>query len=279
MPEPFLAAAVQMNSGPEPEANLAAAERWIVEAQARGARLVVLPEMFLAITSPPALVALAKPWFPRVEAALGELARRLQIVLVAGSLCEPAGTPDRIFNTSLVFDPSGRRIASYRKVHLFDVDLPGRVTYRESAYVEPGQQLSVVETPLGNLGQAICYDLRFPELFRHLLGWNAELLVVPSAFAEGTGRDHWEVLLRARAIENQVYLIAANQYGTHASGPATFGRSAIIDPWGTVLACAADGEGLAIAEIDRARLTSIRERLPATHHRRDIEHWPRERSV
>ncbi|MBX7164919.1 MAG: carbon-nitrogen hydrolase family protein [Pirellulales bacterium] len=266
--ERLLAAAVQMNSQADPAANLAVAEALAGEAQRRGAQLVVLPEMFLALAPAAEMVAIAGEWFDRAAARLAALARRLQIVLVAGSIGEPSDVPGKIFNTSLVFDAQGERVASYRKLHLFDVDVPGRVCYRESDYVSPGDRLSVTETPLGKLGQSICYDLRFPELFRALVDRGAELLTVPSAFAEGTGRDHWEVLLRARALENQLFVIAANQHGSHPAGPATFGRSAIVDPWGTVLACAGDGVGLAIAEIDLARQASIRERLPALRHRR-----------
>lgn len=159
-------------------------------------------------------------------------------------------------------------LARYRKIHLFDIDLPGRISFQESRWFEPGQAVVTADSPQGRLGMAICYDLRFPELFRRLTEAGAELLLVPSAFTLPTGRDHWDVLLRARAIENQTHVVAPNQFGPHTPHLTTYGRSAIIDPWGTCLAIAPDGEGLIMAAIDRQRQQEIRQHLPALAHRR-----------
>jgi deaminated glutathione amidase len=235
---------------------------------ARGAQLVALPEMFNCYGRPEAMLAAAELIPGPTSERMSALAARLHITLVAGSMPEQSDRADRVYNTSLLFGPDGSLLASYRKVHLFDVDLPERVSVRESSWSLPGDSFSVAATPCGRLGQAICYDLRFPELFRELAARDMEILVVPSAFTLATGRDHWELLVRARALENQVFVVAPNQFGTHAPGLMSYGRSLIVDPWGTPLATAADGEGLAVAEIDLARLADIRRQLPALSHRR-----------
>ena len=263
-------AAVQMNSGQHAEANLAAALAGIDQAAARGAALVVLPELFTCLGRPEAIVAAAQTVPGPTTDALSGAAARCGLTLVAGSLPERSEVPGRVWNTSLVFDAQGTIRARYRKLHRFDVDLPGRVTYRESNWVAAGDEVVVVETPLGRLGLAICYDLRFPELFRQHAAAGAEWLVVPSAFAEATGRDHWEVLLRARAIENQAFVIAANQCGTHGGALTTHGHSAIVDPWGRVLAMAADRPEVITAVVDRAQLAEVRRQLPALAHRRPL---------
>lgn len=275
MPDRFLAAVVQMSSGPRPEVNLAAAEELVAAAAARGAALVILPEMFLQIDEPAAMVAVAGEWAPRARAALSKLSERCRVTLVGGSLFEPSEAAGKAFNTTVVFGPDGVELARYRKIHLFDVDVPGRVSYCESSHVAAGESIVAVDTTCGRLGLSICYDLRFPELYRRLASDEAELIAVPSAFAEGTGRDHWEVLLRARAIENQSYVLAANQCGQHAKTLTTYGHSMVIDPWGTILAIAAEGPGIALAEIDRARLADVRRGLPALRHRRGVESWPK----
>ncbi len=265
----YLAAAVQMTSGEDTAANLQTATGLIEQAAAAGASLVALPEMFACLGRFEAMVASAEevPGGPTSE-ALCQLARRLKITLVAGSIAEKSSREGKIHNTSLLIGPDGAVLARYRKMHLFDVDLPGQVSMIESRWMIPGDETAVTPTPLGCIAQAICYDLRFPELFRQLADRGAEVICVPSAFTLPTGRDHWEILLRARAIENQAFVVAPNQFGRHTAQLTTYGRSMIVDPWGTPLAIAADGVGLAIAEIDLARMAEIRERLPALRHRR-----------
>jgi predicted amidohydrolase len=184
-------------------------------------------------------------------------------VLCAGSWLEQSPTPGRAFNTSCVFGPDGALLARYRKIHLFDVEMPGQVEVRESATRAPGTDVVVAATPLGTLGLSVCYDLRFPELYRRLVQHGAELLLVPSAFTFPTGAAHWEVLLRARAIENQCWVLAANQTGRSPHGFADYGNSMVVDPWGVVVARAGDGERVVVAEIDRERLRRIRRELPS----------------
>lgn len=268
MNERYLAAAVQLNSRDDRAANLAAAEHWIETAAQQGAQLVALPEMFTCFGSPAAILSAAELIPGPTSARLSALAARLRITLVAGSFPEQSERADRIYNTSLLFGPDGALLSTYRKVHLFDVDLPGRVTVRESDWCLPGEALSVTATPCGRVGVAICYDLRFPELFRALASSDMDVLVLPAAFTQTTGRDHWELLVRARAVENQVFVVAPNQCGANGAGQVSFGHSMIVDPWGTPLATAADGAGLALAEIDFVRMADIRRQLPALTHRR-----------
>lgn len=263
----YLAAAVQMTAGANKPANRARAEALVERAVRRGAELVVLPELFDCLHEPETMVAQAEDADGLTARAMQALAARLRITLVAGSFTRRLAD-GRAANTSLVFGPEGDRLASYDKMHLFDVEIPGQVACRESAFIVPGEQIAVTDTPHGRLGQAICYDLRFPELFRAMSARGAEVLAVPAAFVLATGRDHWEVLLRARAIENQAFVVAANQIGQHTPKLRTYGRSMIVDPWGTVLAVAPDSEGLALAEIDLDRLRQIRHTLPALRHRR-----------
>lgn len=267
-----LAAAVQMTSTADKKANLDQAAHWIEVAVKQGARLVVLPELFNCLTSREPMLANAEPVPGPTSDMAMSWAKRWGITLVAGSILERAGD-GKGFNTSLVFDPEGNLITVYRKLHLFDVDLPGEVTFKESSFVEPGNRIEVAETACGRIGMSICYDLRFPELYRRLADQGADIITVPSAFALATGRDHWEVLLRARAIENQAFVVAANQYGRHSEELVTYGRSMIIDPWGIPLAVAADGPGVTMAAIDLQRSESIRKRLPALTHRRHLERW------
>jgi predicted amidohydrolase len=259
-----------MTSGEDKEANLEAATRLVERAAKAGATLIALPELFNCLGRMKVVTEQAEQIPGPTSEAMSALASRLQVTLVAGSICERSAGHDKPFNTSLVFSPDGREIGRYRKVHLFDIDLPGRVTYQESSWLSAGEELSAVNTPMGCLGQAICYDLRFPELFRALADEQMQILVLPAAFTLPTGRDHWEVLLRARAIENQVFVIAPNQCGQHSSELQTYGRSMIVDPWGTTMATAPDGEGFVTAEIDLQRMSEIRTRLPALKHRR----WP-----
>jgi predicted amidohydrolase len=264
----YVAAAVQMSSGADKAANLARALALIREAAARGARLVVLPEVFAWRGPRAEEAAAAEPVPGPTTAALGALAGELGIVLCAGSLLETVAGEPRPYNTSCVFDPRGALVARYRKLHLFDVELPGRVSVRESATRAPGTEVVTVPTALGTLGLSICYDLRFPELYRALVRAGAEILLVPSAFTFPTGAAHWEVLCRARAVENQCYVIAPDQTGTSPHGFADYGDSLIADPWGRVLARAGDGDGVVTAEIDRASLARIRRELPCLTHAR-----------
>ena len=262
------AAAVQMTSGEDKERNLETAERLVREAAERGAWLVALPELFNCLGRKEPVIRAAEPVPGPTSGRMSDLARRLRITLLAGSLCERAEGRDRVYNTSLLFDESGTLLARYRKIHLFDVDLPGRVSYRESSWMAPGRDVVSADTGHGRLGLSICYDLRFPELYRQLVRRGCRILMVPSAFSLPTGRDHWEVLLRSRAIENQAYVIAPNQCGQHTPGFATCGRSTIIDPWGVTLAVAPDGEGVVLARLDARRQETIRRELPALSHRR-----------
>ncbi|MDX1748414.1 MAG: carbon-nitrogen hydrolase family protein, partial [Halobacteriales archaeon] len=199
-----------------------------------------------------------------------DLAREHSIHLLLGSFNERSPWEDRCFNTSVLFGPDGSRLGVYRKIHLFDVELPPDVFFRESETVVPGEEIVVVGTVLGRLGLSICYDLRFSELYRELEGEGAELLTVPSAFTLTTGKDHWEPLLRARAIENQSYVVAPAQWGRHDDEGLrhSWGHSMIVDPWGHVVALCSEGPGIAVAEIDRDRISEIRRRLPSLEHRR-----------
>jgi deaminated glutathione amidase len=272
------AAAIQMNSTGDRPRNRASAERLVRAAAADGAVLVVLPEKWNVLGTPEQLAAGAEPLDGPTIAWTRELARELRIDLIAGSIVERrAGDQQHAkhFNTSVHVGPDGEVCAVYRKLHLFDVEVAGTV-YRESDGEDPGEE--VVTTTLADgseLGMAICYDLRFPELFRILALRGARTIALPSAFTLATTRDHWEVLLRARAIEDQCFVVAANQIGEHAPGKASGGRSMIVDPWGIVLATAADEEGYAIAELAFERQDAIRARLPALAHRRPHAYvWP-----
>ncbi|HUO05189.1 MAG TPA: carbon-nitrogen hydrolase family protein [Candidatus Binataceae bacterium] len=269
----FLAAAIQMAAGADKAANLDRASRLIRDAAARGAALIALPEMFNWRGKRAEENAAAESLDGESLAAMAAIARELKIHLVAGSITEhgPADT-GRNYNTSALFAPDGSRVATYRKIHLFDVDLPGRVTVRESAAKIPGIEVVCADTGLCPIGLTICYDLRFPELFRRLAFAGAKIITIPSAFTFPTGEAHWETLVRARAIENQVYVIAPAQFGPNVHGYSDYGNSMIVDPWGRVLARAADVEGAAIAPIDLGYLERVRRELPAlTHVRLDRE--------
>ena len=264
--ERFFAAVVQMTSGPHRDENLSRAAAHVRDAAARGARLVVLPEVFAwrGARADEAAHAETIPG-PSTE-AMAAVARETGAWVVAGSILERAPDDGRNFNTSCVVTPGGEIAARYRKVHLFDVDLAGRVSVRESDTRAPGDAVMTVPTELGTIGLSICYDLRFPELYRQLVRAGAELLVLPAAFTFVTGAAHWETLCRARAIENQCWLLAANQTGMSPHGFADYGHSMIVDPWGTIVARTGDGEGVALAEIDRGYLARVRRELPCLEH-------------
>jgi len=266
--EPYVAAAVQMSSGPDRSVNLAGATELVREAAERGARLVVLPEVYAWRGPRPQESENAERIPGPTTATLGALARELGIHLCAGSLLESVPGEARPFNTSCLFAPNGELIGRYRKLHLFDVDIPGRVSVRESETRAPGREVVTVPTEVGTLGLSVCYDLRFPELYRRLARGGAEILLVPSAFTFPTGAAHWEVLCRARAIENQCYVIAADQTGTSPNGVPDYGDSCIIDPWGRVLARAGDGDGIVTATIDLGYLARVRRDMPCLAHAR-----------
>jgi nitrilase len=283
-------AAVQMNTGADVAANLKEAERLLVDAQRRGAKVAVLPEnfAFMGEKEPDKLAVAESDGRGPIQAFLGATAKRLKLWIVGGTL--PLKAPDReapgasagdnkIFSTTpvndrvlaacLVFDASGTRVARYDKMHLFDVEVPGAGRYRESAtFLHGAETVAVVESPAGKIGLSVCYDLRFPELYRRLTAAGAEILAVPSAFTARTGEAHWEVLLRARAIENQCYVVAPGQNGVHPGNRRTWGHSCIIDPWGTVLALQEAGEGVAVADAPLEALRELRKTFPVLSHRR-----------
>ncbi len=268
------AAAVQLNSTADKDRNLEAAEHH-VRAAAAGARLVVLPEKWSLIGDSETLLRLAEPiGGPAVSAARG-WAAELGIHLLAGSVAERVPGEEKLFNTSLLIDPAGEIAAAYRKIHMFDVDVGG-VAYRESAHELPGDE--IVLAPVGEelvLGLTVCYDLRFPELYRLLAVAGARVLTVPSAFTAVTGRAHWEVLLRARAIENQAFVLAAGQVGPAPPKYESWGHSMVVGPWGDVLAEAGPGEGFVAADIDLEEQDRIRAEFPSFANRRPRTYgWP-----
>jgi len=274
------AAAVQLNATPDLDRNLERADRHTRAAAADGAQLVVLPEKWSALGRGEALIAGAQPLDGPAITWARAVARELGIDLVAGSISERVDGDERLRNTSVHVGPDGEIRATYRKVHLFDVVVEGTV-YRESEHEQHGDELVVSATAGGvELGLSICYDLRFPELYRILAVGGARIFSVPAAFTVPTTRDHWEVLLRARAIEDQAFVVAANQIGEHEAGLRSGGRSMIVDPWGLVLALAPDREGHIVADLDLEAQTRIRRELPALANRRPSAYrWPIEVST
>lgn len=261
-----LAAVVQMTSTADVERNLSVAEDLVEQAAARGATFVALPENFAFLRSEgqpvPEPQAVDGPWVSR----MAELARGFELTLLLGSIPERVEGDRRIRNTTVLLGPDGATLALYRKIHLFDIDLPGMEHLKESKAVQPGTEVVVAETALGPLGLSISYDLRFPELYRDLVRRGARTLCIPSAFTERTGKDHWDVLVRARAIENLAWVVAPAQVGEHGGGRASHGHAMIVDPWGVVVAQAQGGEGVAIAELDFERQVRLRRELPALSH-------------
>lgn len=264
----YLAAAIQMTSLPDLEKNLVQAEELIDLAVRQGAELVSLPENFSFLGEEPKKIASAYAIAKDSEKFLKTMAQRFQVTILGGGFPVPLDT-GKVYNTALLIDPSGQELARYQKVHLFDVNLPDGNTYRESSTVMAGTSLPQVypSKELGNLGLSVCYDVRFPELYRHLAHKGADILFVPAAFTAYTGKDHWQVLLQARAIENTCYVIAPAQTGQHYALRQSHGHAMIIDPWGVILADAGDEPGVAIAEINPARLEQIRRQMPSLQHR------------
>ncbi|MCA9574525.1 MAG: carbon-nitrogen hydrolase family protein [Polyangiales bacterium] len=269
-PRPSRVGVVQINSRDDVDANLDAVTRTVTEASQQGAELILVPECFAYLGPELGKLEVAEelggdgPIFTRCAALARELGRHV----VYGGFWEKGRTPSHVFNTCVHIGPDGSVRAAYRKVHLFDVDLEDGTRVMESDTIEAGDELVVTDAPFGKLGLSICYDLRFPELYRELVDLGAVALAVPAAFTLTTGKDHWHVLLRARAIEQQCYVLAAAQTGTHFGRRASYGHAMVIDPWGTVLAQCGEGEGAAVATIRPELVTSIRTQLPSLRHRR-----------
>lgn len=266
----FLAAAVQLNCTSNEEANWDSARSLIERAAGYGARFVATPENTNYLGPHDEKVRRAEPLDGPTCQRFADLARRLGIHLLLGSFNEKSDEPQRCYNTSVFFGPDGGILGTYRKLHLFDVDVPGGVRFAESDTCKPGSEIAVVDIPLGRIGLSICYDLRFPELYRRMVDQGAQILMIPSAFTLATGKDHWEPLMRARAIECQCYVIAPAQHGEHddAGLKASWGHAMIVDPWGLPMATASDGPGLALAEIDLERVEKVRRAIPVARHRR-----------
>jgi len=259
-------AGIQMASGPNVSANLSEAERLIEIAVSQGAKLVSLPEYFaiMGLKDTDKVAAREKEGSGPIQRFLSKMAKKHQIWLIGGSVPMEASTPDKVRNACLVFDPTGKLAARYDKIHLFGLNL-GSEHYHEETTIEPGDKIVVLDTPLGKIGLSICYDLRFPELYRAM--GEVDLIVVPAAFTDTTGKAHWETLIRARAIENLCYVLAPAQGGYHISGRETHGNSMIVDPWGVVLDRLPRGSGVVIAGFNPAYQASLRKSLPALKHR------------
>jgi predicted amidohydrolase len=269
-PMKFLAAAIQILASPDKEANLKEAEVWVREAASRGAKVVALPEVFNWRGDQKEERKNAETIPGPTANLMARLARELGIYLLAGSFLEEIPASSKAYNTSLFFDPKGNLLGRYRKIHLFDVDIERGVSAMESETREAGREIVVVDTEYCRMGLTICYDLRFPELYRDLVAKGAEMIFVPSAFTALTGEAHWEPLLRARAIENQAYVVAPDQMGKNPKSFATYGNSMIVDPWGRVLARASDFPCIIFAEIDLNYLAKVRAELPSLSHRKIV---------
>jgi predicted amidohydrolase len=268
------AAAIQLNSNPEKDRNLAIAASLVRDAAADRARLIVLPEKFNVLGSPDDLRAGAEPVPGPTTEWAGALCRELDVWLVVGSIVERVEGDEKLRNTSVLVGPDGSIHATYRKIHLFDVEVGG-IVYRESDAEAPGAEVVVADVDGVELGMAVCYDLRFPELFRIMAVRGARVVSLPAAFTVPTGRAHWEILVRARAIENQVFVIAAGQIGRHPPDHESYGHSMIVDPWGEVLAQAPDEVGFVAADLDLDAQREVRQKLPALANRQPHAYvWP-----
>ncbi len=276
----FDVAVLQMNSGEDKARNVETALRLIDNAAATGARLVVLPEIWTYLGNEEGNRANAERIPGPVTDALAAKAKQHGIYLHGGTMLEKRDGEPKLFNTTVVFDPSGELVAQYSKIHMFDVVLDGVASYKESNTVQRGEEIVTFDMDGTTVGLAICYDLRFPELFRILTLRGADVIVLPAAFTMTTGKDHWEVLIRARAIENQVYMVSCGQYGPDSSGKWCYGRSLIADPWGTVVATAPDREFVLRATVDLDYLQKVRRQVPSVQNRQaDLYRWPDEALV
>jgi deaminated glutathione amidase len=266
----YRVAAIQMTSGSNVTANLHQAARLINDAANMGAKLVILPEYFALMAMHPSdNIKIREPYGNGpIQDFLKEQAKRFGLWLVGGTLPLETNDPHKIRATCLVFDDTGQEKARYDKMHLFDVNVPSEDNYCESEIIEAGNEVIVVDTPYGRLGIAVCYDLRFPELFRCLLNKGVDLFAIPAAFTATTGKAHWEVLIRARAVENLCYIIAANQGGYHVNGRETHGNSMIVEPWGGVLTRLNRGAGVICADIDLEKQSHLRNHFPSHKHRK-----------
>jgi deaminated glutathione amidase len=265
----YLAAAIQMTSVPDLRKNLAQAEELIDLAVRQGAELVGLPENFSFMGEEKDKLAQASAIATETETFLKTIAQRYQVTILGGGFPVPVDSTGKVYNTALLIDPTGKELTCYRKAHLFDVNVPDGNTYQESSTVMAGTELPPVyiSEKLGSIGISVCYDVRFPELYRHLSSKGADVIFVPAAFTAFTGKDHWQVLLQARAIENTCYIIAPAQTGTHYARRQTHGHAMIIDPWGMILADAGEQPGVAIAEINPGRIEQVRRQMPSLQHR------------
>ncbi|MFT5197255.1 MAG: putative amidohydrolase [Cellvibrionaceae bacterium] len=264
----FRIAAVQMNTQGDKDKNLATAERLIDEAAGMGANMVGLPEMFNIIGVPDYLENGAEEIPGRTSEFLARKAKEHGMYVHGGSIPELIKEEGKVGNTTLVYDPNGNLISTYRKIHLFDIDVKNQVSFKESDKFVDGKKMVNFETEYGNMGLTICYDIRFPELYRALTLNGAKVIFHPAAFTLYTGKDHWETLIRARAIENQVYMVSPAQIGTHGNGNKCFGSTMIVDPWGTILARAPERECVIVADINDEAQETVREQLPSLKHRR-----------
>ncbi len=268
------AAVVQLNAGDDVARNLDVAEALVRGAVADGAALVVLPENTLFMGDDDGKTAVAGDYAVGAQpvgaasARMAALSRETGAWVLWGGVPERRAEDERTFNAAVLLDPAGVVVARYRKIHLFDIDLPNGPVMTESRTTAPGDEVVVADTPVGRIGLSVCYDLRFPELYRALVDRGAVALAVPAAFTATTGRAHWEVLLRARAIESQAWVLAAAQWGAHPLGRSTWGHAMIVDPWGVVVGERPEGDGWVLADLDPERVASVRRSLPALKHRR-----------
>ncbi|WP_250491799.1 carbon-nitrogen hydrolase family protein [Caballeronia sp. GAWG1-1] len=262
----FRVAALQMVSAPDRDRNLTEAGRLIAEAARDGAQLVLLPEYFcyMGFKDTDKLAIRETPGAGPIQQFLSDAAREHRVWVIGGTLPLQSAEPDRVLNTTLVFDPAGKQVGRYDKIHLFNFE-KGEESFDEARTICPGSEVRTFDAPFGRVGLSVCYDLRFPELYRKM--GDCALMVVPSAFTYTTGKAHWEILLRARAIENQCYVLAAAQGGKHENGRRTFGHSILIDPWGEIIDVRDEGAGVVAGQIDPASIASVRQSLPAYRHR------------
>ena len=250
-------------------ANLAIATEMIAEAAEKGATAIFLPECFALMQSSRRQLreSAEKPGTGRIQETMAKAARQYEMLVFSGTIPIRSEDPNRVYNSSLVYDHNGRELARYDKIHLFDVQLANGEQYLESGYTMPGQRVKTIDCDLGRVGLSVCYDLRFPELYRRLVAQNAQIFAVPSAFSSTTGPAHWHTLLRARAIENFCYVIASAQEGTHPSGRVTYGHSLVVDPWGKIIAEKQSGAGLLMVDIDLNKVEQVRKEVPSLEHR------------